>query len=58
MYPEVLPENVRNDPKRRAECDVYDAFESQLKDPNFHVFYSKDWLNKNLTEIGSEDGEF
>ena len=57
MFPDVLPDEIRNDPKRRTECAVYDALSEQLKDEKFSVFYSKDWLNTKLTDMGQEDGE-
>lgn len=57
VFPAVLPVETRQDPKRRAECNVYDALSTKLKDPKFHVFYSKEWLNKNLSYVGQEDGE-
>jgi len=41
IYPERLPLSVRNDPKRSAECKVYDAL-SKLPD-GYIVFYSVAW---------------
>jgi hypothetical protein len=55
MYPKVLPDYIRSNPLRSAECHVYDGFEAQLEDA-YHVFYSSPWLG--LTEDGQEiDGE-
>lgn len=57
IFPDPLPQKIRNDPKRRAECNVYDNLKAQLDDPTFHVFYSKDWLNTKLKKLYREDGE-
>lgn len=43
MYPETLPSDVLQDPKRRAEVRVYDALKRDL-DATFHVFYSVAWV--------------
>jgi hypothetical protein len=57
VFPPELPEDICKDPKRRAEVAVFDALKNQLKDPAFHVFYSKEWLNKAFVNIHQEDGE-
>ena len=57
MFPVHLPDEVRQNPKREAECRVYDCLKEQLKDLKFDVYYSKDWLNQKLTKLGREDGE-
>lgn len=57
VFPPELSQKVRSDPKRRAECNVYDALKSKLKDPKFNVYYSKEWLNKNFFVTKQEDGE-
>lgn len=55
MFPEELPREVLNDPKRSAEVKVYNALRDQL-DNKYHVFYSSPWLGTNPD--GSEkDGE-
>ena len=43
MYPSKLPDDVLRDPKRAAECRVYDELRKQL-DADYHVFYSSPWL--------------
>ena len=43
MFPNPLPDEVRNDHKRSAECRVYDKLAEQLSD-EFYVFYSSPWL--------------
>ena len=57
MIPAELPLKVRENPKRRAECLVFDSLYEYLDDPNFHIFYSKDWLNHQFNDIEQEDGE-
>lgn len=55
MWPRAVPEWVRSNPFRAAECSVYDALAQQL-DSNFVVFYSRPWLG--LRPDGEEiDGE-
>ena len=60
LFPPALPEEIRNDRKRRAEVAVYDALASQLKDPNFHVFYSKEppWEVENGVWLWSKAKDF
>ena len=55
IFPPELPDEIRKDPKRGAECRVYDALGKQLDD-GFHVFYSSPWLGTNPdgTEIDGE----
>ena len=55
MHPPALPQYIRDNPLREAECEVYDALDSQLDDL-FHVFYSSPWIG--VTPDGREiDGE-
>jgi hypothetical protein len=55
MYPDPLPDYIRRDPVRRAECKVYDALAEQLS-ADYTVFYSRPWLG--LAPDGREiDGE-
>jgi hypothetical protein len=45
MFPAPLPDWVREDPKRGAEVDVYEALERSL--PNsYKVFYSFSWVSR------------
>lgn len=54
-YPSELPDHIRRDPFRSAECKVYDALTAQLDDA-FRVYYSRPWLG--LNDDGSEiEGE-
>ncbi len=48
MFPERLPERVRNDRQRRAEVRVYDAFADAPND--WRVFYSVAWLSRDQTQ--------
>jgi len=57
MHPALLPSKVRNNPKRRAECVVFDSLYEFLNDEKFHVFYSKEWLNRQFNDPEQEDGE-
>jgi len=43
MFPSQIPDEIRDDPRREAECLVYDELNNQL-DENFHVYYSSPWL--------------
>jgi len=55
MFPAPLPDYIRRDPLRRAECKVYDALAEQLS-ADYTVFYSRPWLG--LAPDGREiDGE-
>jgi hypothetical protein len=55
MFPDPLPDYIRRDPLRSAECEVYDQLASQL-DGEYTVFYSRPWLG--LAPDGREiDGE-
>ena len=55
MYPSSLPDYIRQNPVRSAECSVYESLEKQLGD-DFHVFYSSPWIG--TTPDGTEiDGE-
>lgn len=54
IYPERLPENVLQDPKRSAERSTYAAL-SQLPNP-FVVFYSVAWLSRR-PDSDAQDGE-
>lgn len=54
-FPAELPEHIRRDPLRSAECRVFDALKAQLS-REFRVFYSSPWLG--TTPEGEErDGE-
>jgi hypothetical protein len=54
-FPAPLPDYIRRDPLRRAECRVYDALVEQLS-ADYTVFYSRPWLG--LAPDGREiDGE-
>ena len=57
MSPSELPAEVREDPKRKAECYIYDRLSETLSDSKFCVFYSKEWLNRNNEKAYQEDGE-
>lgn len=55
MWPSLLPEEIRYDHFRQAECKVYDKLKEVLDD-TFTVFYSRPWLG--TTHSGEEiDGE-
>ena len=54
MYPEHLPQSVREDSRRSAECKVYDAL-SKLSD-GYTVFYSIGWQIRE-SQKGTKDGE-
>lgn len=55
MWPKTMPKQVRDDPQRKAEVQVYDALEAALG-PEWTVYYSRPWLG--LTPYGEEkDGE-
>lgn len=54
LFPERLPLDVQNDPKRAAECKVYEAL-STLPAP-YYVFYSAAWQVRDVRN-GVRDGE-
>ena len=45
LTPPTLPDWVRNDHKRSAECTMYDRLGQTLSD-GYSVFYSATWLSK------------
>lgn len=54
IYPERLPENIKSDPKRSAEINVYRAF--QKLDDDYRVFYSASWQQRKINQA-AVDGE-
>lgn len=55
MWPRTLPAWVRQDPRRSAECEVYDKLELVLGD-GWSVYYSRPWWG--ISARGGEiDGE-
>ena len=55
IFPSQLPVEISQDPRRSAECRVYEALRRQLES-DFHVYYSSPWLG--IRPDGSEiDGE-
>ncbi len=56
MYPEELPNRVRNELGRSAEITLYDALHDQLGE-NWVVFYSVAWLGRRRTDGTPRDGE-
>ena len=55
MYPKKLPEYIRKDPLRSAECEVYDLLEYRLDDElSCFLFQSLAWLTKDGLEIDGE----
>ena len=56
VYPEALPNRVRNEPKRSAEICLYDELRQQLPD-NWIVFYSVAWLGRTWENGNPQDGE-
>lgn len=55
MWPRRIPPDVRENPTRSTEIDVFEKLERQLDD-SWSVFYSRPWLG--LTPSGEErDGE-
>lgn len=54
VYPERIPEHILSDPRRTAECAVFEAL-TQLPD-SFNVYYSVAWLSRRLTG-DAQDGE-
>jgi len=55
MWPRMLPPWVRQDPRRKAECEVYDKLELVLGD-GWSVYYSRPWWGINARG-GEIDGE-
>lgn len=55
MFPDQLPREVLDDPKRSSEVEVYNALTAQLGD-QYHVFYSSPWLGT-LADGSEIDGE-
>jgi hypothetical protein len=55
MWPRMLPPWVRQDPRRKAECEVYDKLELVLAD-GWSVYYSRPWWGINARG-GEIDGE-
>ncbi len=56
IYPEVLPNRIRNDTKRSAEVQLYDALTQQLHG-NWTIFYSVAWLERTWEGGVPKDGE-
>jgi hypothetical protein len=56
IYPEALPNRIRNDPKRSAEVQLYDALTQQLRG-NWSIFYSVAWLGRTWEGGIPQDGE-
>ena len=54
IFPPILPRALREDPRRRAEVNVYDRLRDQLE--GFTVFYHCPWYDENAAR-GSRDGE-
>jgi ATP:corrinoid adenosyltransferase len=54
MYPDVLPDQIRSDPLRRAEVDVYRALERSLPS-EYAVLYSVAWLSIDSSIDGEAD---
>jgi len=55
MWPRELPEATKRDPLRRAEKVVFEHFRDNLPQ-DFHVFWSRSWINPKRTE-GKQEGE-
>lgn len=53
LFPKELPDWVRNDRKRRAECTVFDTLADNLS-KNFHIYYSCWWFDPDHRQ---NDGE-
>ena len=56
VYPEALPNRVRNEPKRSAEVRLYDELRQQLP-AGWIVFYSVAWLGRTWENGSPQDGE-
>lgn len=58
MVPDPLPREVREDPRRSAECLVYDALKQMLPE-NFVVYYSRTWIGRNSDgQISEGESDF
>lgn len=55
LWPRVLPSWVLQDPRRSAECRVYDRL-SQVLDDSWSIYYSRPWWGVSSTG-GEIDGE-
>jgi hypothetical protein len=55
IYPELLPNRIRQDPKRSAEVLLYDLLRNNLE-RRWHVFYSVGWLSPTPNGL-PRDGE-
>lgn len=56
IYPEVLPQRVRQDPKASAEVRMYDLLKEQLGF-GWNVFYDVAWLGLMHPDQGPRDGQ-
>lgn len=56
VFPEALPSSVRDDPRRRAECKVYEELTRQLGN-DWRVYYSVPWIGRARPDWRREDGE-
>jgi hypothetical protein len=56
IYPELLSNQVRDDPKLSAEVLIYDLLKSQLG-PKWVVFYDVAWLGRPSPEAAVRDGQ-
>ncbi len=56
FYPSQLPKEILNDPNRDAEIRTFEALKSGMP-PDYHIFYSCDWLDTRSTPVPSRDGE-
>lgn len=55
MFPQKLPREVLDDPRRSSEVLVYNSLSEQLDD-HYHIFYSSPWLGT-LPDGSEIDGE-
>ena len=56
FYPDQLPDDIINDPSRDAEVRTFNALKKGMP-PDYHVFYSCDWLDTRSNPVPSRDGE-
>ena len=56
FYPEQLPAEILDDPKRDAEVKTFNALKEGMP-KDYHVFYSCDWLDTRPNPVPSRDGE-
>ncbi len=56
IYPEALPNRIRNDPKRSAKVQLYNALTHQLRG-NWSIFYSVAWLGRTWEGSIPQNGE-